>query len=246
MKQFTVFTIVLAALASDCANPPTTQKKESDEQIKQEVMAANEQLLSGLGDADPAKKRYRSYCEDSLLLTYDGQFQQSSAAVASDLMNGVLEQPHDFTFRIYENTVILSYLSKAFELVNGDTVIHNTRTLKTFVRDGGQWKMAASALSLQQDNFFRPAPKQPSDFSGIPGVYGWTKEKSDSFYVQNGKLYDVFNSQPPEENFAVNDSAFMIKNDLARIYFTRDGNHKVTGYIYERYDGQRIHIPKVR
>ncbi len=246
MKKLIPAFSLLTTIFSSCNNVSYEKIKIPDDSLKKIILELNTKLTSLKKENPSDSKVYESFCEDSLLAMYDQDFSSSSYDVSHDLGSGIVVRPHDFTFRIYPNTVILSYLSTPYELINTDTVFHDIRTMETFVLDNNEWKLASSCASLQGKNYYKPSLKQPINYYGIPGVYKWTETKFDSFYVKDGMLYDSFNGEAPTMNYTVDDSTFMINNDLGKINFIKDKNGIATAYSYTRYDGQKIRIPKMK
>lgn len=99
---------------------------------------------AAIPDAEQRAKTYESFCEDSLMAcSYENDFSTSSSMVSHDLYTIYLVPPHDYTFRLFGGTAILTFLETALEIVNADTIFHNVRVTKTFAYDHGTWKMAS-------------------------------------------------------------------------------------------------------
>jgi hypothetical protein len=54
--------------------------------------------------------------------------------------------PHDFTFRLFGRTAILSFLNTIYDLYNNDTIYSTRRVTKVFIEDQGAWKMDGQKL----------------------------------------------------------------------------------------------------
>jgi len=165
-------------------------------------------------------------------------------------LNGATTPRRNIRFHLYGTTAILSYLETPTEHINNDTIIHTIRITKTFAHREGQWKMAAINISPQHKNYFKPLAKQPKILAGCTGKYRWSPTNGmptviNSIYAKGDTLF--FKSPDTEgvPMFAVDDSTYMVKDDLIRTRFGRDRNGKVTQLIYVLDDGQTIHLPKV-
>jgi hypothetical protein len=66
------------------------------------------------------------------------------------------------------------------------------------------------------------------------------------YSVRGGKLFSSSTGETSEQNFLINDSEYMTKNDLGRVAFQTDSKGKVKGYVYTTFDGQKIHAKKMQ
>ncbi len=253
MKQSCLFLIatIISVILSGCQSGPskTTGSYDADS-IKTIIMDIQQQMLdaSAIPDAQKRAKTYESFCEDSLVATsYENDFSTHSSMVSHDLYTRFLVPPHDYTFRLFGGTAILSFLETALEIINADTVFHNVRITKTFSLDHETWKMASMSSTLQPHNYFRPVPeKHRNSYPNYAGIYQWGPSQMDTAFVQNGELYGGSTANSLSHLFPVDDSTYMDGYDLGRVIFGRDENGKVTHYTYVRYDGQRMRIPKIK
>jgi hypothetical protein len=106
-------------------------------------------MINDAGDTINGAKNYMSFCTDSIIANYGGDFSTSPYKVSHDLGSGVTEKPQDFTFLLYDKTAIISFLETAYELINADTLYHHLRVTKVFVFEKGNWKMATLFDALQ-------------------------------------------------------------------------------------------------
>lgn len=216
----------------------------NQDSVKAVIINMQNKKLSAFGD--PAK--YKSFFEDSMMSMYDRDFMSSANSYMHDLADGITVPPHDYKFRLFGQTAILTFLEIFYEVINGDSVFHNVRIMKTYAFNNGQWKQASICTSLQQENYFKPvAEKHRNEYNDYAGVYKWKDGAADTVFVKDGKLYDRFPNDEPTLNYPVNDSEYMVKHDLSRVvYNNRDKNGKVAYYTFIRSDGQRIQVPKVK
>ena len=228
-----------------CNNQPVKQTPSmNQDSIKAVIIDLQNKML--FATADPAK--YESYSEDSMMSMYDRAFSSSAHSLSHDLSNGNTVSPHDYKFRLFSNTALLTFLQTFYEVINGDSVFQNVRVMKTFVFNNGQWKQASMCTSLQQENYFKPvAENHQNEYNDYAGVYQWKDGFADTVFVKDGKLYERFTNEEPTLNFPVSDSEYMEKHDLSRVvYNNRDKNGKVAFYTFIRSDGQRFRVPKMK
>ncbi|HEY1869630.1 MAG TPA: hypothetical protein VGG71_01160, partial [Chitinophagaceae bacterium] len=112
--------------------------------VKKTIIALNDECYR----AYPNPEKVQAFFEDSLLVAGPDQFMTSSYAVSHDL-GSISVLPHNYTFKLFGNTAVLSYLLSAYEIIDGDTIYHNTRDLKTFVFSNGKWKVACFSVAPQ-------------------------------------------------------------------------------------------------
>ncbi len=250
MKKIIAFiTIVTVAICfSNCNSNPAHQVVSANtDSVKNIILDIQNKMLSAAADSVHGAEKYASFCEDSLIFSYDGIYMTSAYAVSNDLIHGMSTPPHDVAFRLYGNTAILSFREKSYEIANGDSVFHDVRIVKTFVQDHGTWKMAAICTALQPVNYFKAvAEKHPQLYNEYAGVYQLNSSTADTVFIKDGKLYEAFTGENPSIDFPVNDSEYMVKDDLGRIIFGRDLKGKISYFTLVRYDGQRLKAPKVR
>lgn len=216
--------------------------------IKKIIIDINNQMISSMGDKVNGAQKYMSFCADKIIANnYDGDFSTSPSEVAHDLSDGVTEPPHNFTFILRNKTAFLSFLYTSYETFDSDTIYHHLRVTKTFIYDAGRWKMASVSNSLQRGNYYKPVAEMNSArLKTYAGVYQWRPALADTISVSGGILYSSSTGETSEQNFPINDSEYMTKNDFGRVAFQTDSKGKVKGYIYTTFDGQKIHAKKMQ
>ena len=245
-------TIALSATAimmlTGCGNQRTQQTASlNEDSIKQIIMTLQDSMVEASKDAHLHPEKYEQYCEDSMLFQFDDEFLTSATALSHDM--GIISvPPHDYTFRLFGNTALLSFLETVYEVIRGDTIFFNVRIMKTFAFTNGRWKMAASTSSLQQANYNKQLKeKHQALYPDYTGVYQINLQLADTVFIKDGKLYDRYTSAPETLNFPVSDSEYMVNIDLTRVvYGGKDVNGKVAYYTIIRPDGQRYKVPKVK
>jgi hypothetical protein len=63
--------------------------------------------------------------------------------------------------------------------------------------------------------------------------------------VRDGKLWSQFPKEP-DEYLPLSSDTFFVKDDIGSVTFVRDARGHVTGYTYHRWDGQEIHVKKIK
>ncbi len=248
MKHSCQLAIILFAISA-CA--PSRRDDAVDYATAKRAILGIDSLMRAARLGKQNLEQYKNLCEDSVVATYNEWYVESADALARDLLNGVTTPRRDVRFHLYGTTAILSYLETPTEHINNDTIIHTIRITKTFALRDGQWKMAAINISPQHKNYFKPLAKQPKIVAGYTGDYRWSPTNGmptviNSIYVRGDTL---FFKNPDTEGipmFAVDDSTYMVKDDLIRTRFGKDPKGKVTHLIYVLDDGQTIRLPKVK
>lgn len=192
-------------------------------------------------------EKVKTFLEDSMLVVGDDMFMTSSNALAHDLFT-VYVFPHDYTFKLFGNTAVLSYLVTGYEIYNGDTIFYNVRDLKTFALDSGKWKVASLSHGFQIKNYFKPvAEKNQKHYASYAGVYKIKPGNFDTVFVKDGKLYDkITGDSVASWDFPVNDDEYMTKDYLDRFVFGKDSTGAISYYTTILRDGQRWKCPKIK
>jgi len=252
--KFSYFSVPFVYLAFiyiciiSCDNKPSNQSSpDKSDSIKKIILNIQQQMQSAYSDSIHGAEKFAFFCEDSVITTYEGNYESSSYALSHDLPKGTTIPPHKFIFRLFDKTVLLSFLVTNYEIIQGDTIYHDVRETKTFILDKGNWKMAAMCVDKQPINYFNPVRNTNTNrYKEFEGVYQWSKSDADTFFIKNDKLYSAFTGNPPVLNFAINDSEYMPRNGFEKIVFGKDNKGKVSYYTCIMYDGQKIKIPKVK
>ena len=251
MKPLTKLAIVIYSgfLLNSCSNQPATNA-ESPEKIKAEIesiLKIQEDIYNGSHSAAELKKMAAT-CEDSMIFIggEDGGMHVSSAGYINDLADGYTQKPHDRYYRIYDNTVIVSFLQQAYKLFGKDTLYLNVRVTKVFVRKGKEWKMAYTTNAPLAINYTKPQVIHPENFKGYEGQYSVGAPWTDTVTVTDGKVLSAITGSAKDELIPVNDSTFIGEGYVGKAIFGRNAEGKVTHYTFEWPDGQRIRFAKIK
>jgi|SRR5450755_823202 hypothetical protein len=192
-------------------------------------------------------KKFQSFCEDSMLVVGDNMFMTSSYAMSHDL-NHISVFPHDYTFKLFGNTAVISYLVTGYEILKGDTIFHSSRNLRTFALNNGKWKVVSNASGSLSVNYYKPVTeKNQKYYASYVGVYKVDTNFFDTIFVKDGKLYDrVTGDSNSYWNFPVNDNEYMTRFNLDRIVFGKDAKGVVAYYTDKLIDGRELKCLKVK
>jgi hypothetical protein len=237
------FSLCIIICFSRCNQKPAQELPSSNpDSVKKTIIALNEGIFRSLDNPE----KFRTFYEDSILSAFtNGEIKTSSIALSHELWHNYI-LPHDYSFRLFGNTAILSYLFTHYAIHNKDTILHNIRSTKTFVFNNGQWKVACSAGTEIYDNHFKPIiDKHEKDYASYAGYYQSNKGEIDTVFVKDGKLYDKSGGDGTL-NFPVSDGEYMIKGDFGRLSFGKDSKGVVTYYTITDIDGQQWVCPKIK
>jgi hypothetical protein len=245
MKKITALVLSFGFIIcfSRCSHTPKQDPNQSNpDSLKKVIIALNEEIFRSMNNLE----KFQSYYEDSIVAAMSsGEIQTSSKALSHGLLRNYI-LPHDYTFRLFGNTAVLSYLYTNFELVGNDTTFHSLRGLKAFAYNNGKWKVVGGAGVEIPVNYFKPiVDKHEKDYASYVGVYQYEPGNPDTVFIKDGKLYD--RSGPNINwNFPVNENEYMIKGDLSRLSFGKDSNGVIAYYTITNPDGQQRKCPKIK
>jgi hypothetical protein len=244
MKKITALALsicIILCFSRYSQTPKQDPNQSNPDSVKKIIIALNDECYHAYGNPE----KFKTFCQDSMFAVGDNSFFNSSNALSHDLSR-ILVFPHDYSFQLFGNTAIISYLFKAYEIINGDTIFYNLRNLRTFVMDKEAWKIAANASTVQTVNYFKPiVDKHVKDYSSYVGIYQLNDRQVDTIFTRDGKLYDKMGFGDTYD-FAVNENEYMIKDDLSRLSFGKDSKGAVAYYTITKPDGQYWKCPKIK
>ena len=244
--HFLILILLISISLTKCSHQPTQDLVSNNvDSIKATVIAINEEMMQAVRDKN--MDRYKSFCVDSMLALSDNFFKTSAYALSHDLVRGFSVPAHDYTFRLFGNTALISFLSTTFDLIAGDTLYNSFRTIRTFVLDSGKWKMAALCnAAIDVNHFIAVGEKHKKEYSQYAGIYLYGSGYADTIFIKDGKLYDAETGGKPSWNFPINDSEYMTSGNLTKIVFGKDENGQIAYYTEIQPDGQRQRVPKAK
>ncbi|MBS1600555.1 MAG: hypothetical protein JST75_20175 [Bacteroidetes bacterium] len=241
-----IFTLICLCKCKN-QNPEQTNSTNEDS-IKNTIIGIIAKMREGRGDKINGPANFESFCEDSVIFEdYDDTYFTSSKQISHDLASGTIQPPHDIDFHLYGQTAIISYVESFREHFYNDTIYHEVRAVRTFVNDNGKWKLASGVNTLKPKNYHQPIiEKNQNLYNEYAGIYQVISSFADTFFVKDKKLYYAGTGGVPQLLFPVNESEYMVKDDLVRVIFGRNPDGKVGYYYMVRPDGQKIKVPKVK
>ena len=221
--------------------PKQDPNQNNPDSVKKIIIALNDECYHAYGNPE----KFKSFCEDSMFAMGGDDFYTSSNAMSQDLPK-ISVFPHDYSFQLFGNTAMLSYLLTRYDIINGDTILKSLRNLRTFVLDNGNWKIAGNTTAVKTVSYFKPIiDKHVKDYPSYVGVYQFKAGELDTVFIKDGKLYDKGGGGDTYD-FAVGDNEYMYDGDFTRLSFGRNAKGVVTYYTITDYDGQHWKCPKIK
>lgn len=106
--------------------------------------------------------------------------------------------------------------------------------------------MAYINISPFPVNYNQPVYGSTKRYTDYAGTFQVSPAMADTITLVNDTLYESTTGAPRSKLLPVNDSTFMVKDDLGRYVFNQNAGGKITHYSYVFADGQRLRFPKVR
>jgi hypothetical protein len=95
-------------------------------------------------------------------------------------------------------------------------------------------------------NFHKPVAADASVYKDYVGQYQWRPlDDVETISVKHGKLWSQF-PKDEDEYLPLGSETFFFRDALGSVTFVRDAQGHVTGYTYHRWDGQEIHVKKIK
>jgi len=239
-----LFSVCAIICLTKCSQNPSQQSVSTNpDSARKIIIALNDSCYRAYGNPE----KFRSFCEDSMLIVGDDKFMTSSNAMSQDLAR-ISVFPHDYTFRLFGYTALISYLITAYDIINSDTIFRSSRNLRTFAFNNGKWKVVSNAVGFQFKNYFKPVnDKHVKEYESYAGVYQVVPGIFDTIFVKDGKLYDrqTYDSST-HWYFPVNDNEYMNRGNLDRVVFGKNSKGKVAYYIDMLFDGQEFKCLKIK
>jgi len=187
-------------------------------------------------------------CVDSLMFIggEDGGLVQSADFYVHDLADGYSQRPANRTYRIFDNTAIVSSVQQTFKVINRDTIFFNSRSTKVFIRIKNTWKMTYVSFAPLPVLYHKVARVDDKLLQTYAGLYRSSEHSMDTISVSNGKVFLLQGGNPKSELFPLNDSVFFGDGYFGNTIFSKNRHGRVTHMYYQYPDGQRIIFPKVR
>lgn len=244
-----LFALSIAFTVTSCQTISKESKAVSEYNATKDIIlkinSEQQKLYQQFLSKEERAKKYKEFCHDSLVtITGYGNFLYNAADASNDLVDGYADTIHDIHLNIYDNTAILTGKAKMFSLINKDTLYEDIWISKVFKNVNGEWKMILRNSGPLGINYHKPVSVKQETLLKYQGDYGFQREHTDAYRVENGHLY----LQGPD-NLKVlyntlNDSTFFAKDDPAFLIFRTNSTGAVDHIDFTLPDGQIIEIPK--
>jgi ketosteroid isomerase-like protein len=245
MRSFTCILTVLC-LSAGMAYAGDQPKLSPAEQ---EVVNVSKARIDAASRRDIAALA-RYFAEDCILSTDDG-----TVITKAELMEHYkkptaaydrLVDPRDHIAHVYGNTAVVNYRVSGHEQFGDTDLISEQRRTETWLKRNGSWLLIAMQWDNMPVNLHTPVPVDTSVYKGYVGQYQWRPlDDVETISVTDGKLWSRF-PKDEDEYLPLSSDTFFVKDDLGSVTFVRDAQGHVTGYTYHRFDGQEIHVKKIK
>jgi Domain of unknown function (DUF4440) len=188
----------------------------------------------------------RYVADDCIFSTDDGELKTKAQAIAHigrmppEYDHSV--NPRDYVVHVYGDTAVINFRLTMHEQFTDTDIISEQRQTETYIKQNGSWLLIARQWNNLPVNFRKPVAVDASAYKEYVGQYEWRPlDPKEIFSVKNGKLWS-----DEDEALPLGSETFFFKDDLGSIAFVRDAQSHVMGYIYHRWDGQEIHVKKIK
>lgn len=244
MRYFTCLLVALCLSCSTiCAQDPSKLSP-----AQQEVLDAHKARV------EAGEKR--DYATWSRLVADDCMYSDDDGILDTNPKAHVMEQwklplaydhgvnPRGYVIHVYDNTAVLNYRVTIHEQFTDTDLISEQRYTETYIKQNGSWLLIARQWGNLPVNFRKPIAVDTSVYKDYVGKYqSRPLGRVETVSVKDGKLWTDFGD---EEYFPLGSETFFVKDDLGSVTFVRDAQGHVTGYTYNRGDGQELHSKKIK
>ena len=152
----------------------------------------------------------------------------------------------NFIVHVHGNEAVLNYQATEHERYGDADVITELRVTESYVKQNGVWLLTAKQWGVVPVNLRKPLAGETRVFRDYVGDYEWRPVvEVETTSVKDGRLWSNIGSFE-EEWFPMGADTFFKKSDFSTYTFVRDGQGRVSGFTYHRYDGQEIHVKKIK
>ena len=128
-----------------------------------------------------------------------------------------------------------------------DRRVHELRRTEVFRKKDGRWRIIAAHASAVPKNYFQALDTDPKALGEYVGLYEWPRQETsdrDRVTVENGRLVSEWRGEK-KECLRMGKDTFFSRDDSGWWTFQRDGDGRVTGYVYSYPDGQTVPVKKI-
>jgi hypothetical protein len=155
--------------------------------------------------------------------------------------------PRDFVVHVYGSTAVLNYRVTIHEQFTDADIISEQRYTETYIKQNGSWLLIAIQWGNLPVNFHKPVAVDTSVYKDYVGQFEWRPlDDVETISLKDGKLWSQSGEDAAKEYFPLSAETFFLRDDLSSVTFIRDTQGHITGYTYHRWDGQEIHVKKIK
>ena len=245
MERNAVILLLTFFLIASCKNEPAfdpvAERAAIDRILKTQEDAYDQNSEAG-------RKALAATCIDSLLFIGgdDGGVAHTAEFYVHDLADGYTRRPAQRIYRIFPHTAVVSSVQQTFKVFGKDTLLLNSRSVKVFVKEGPDWKMAYVSFVPLPVLYNKTVNLDAGLAMAYSGLYHSGPAAVDTVSWKEGKLYLTQSGSTPAPLIPVSDSSFIGEGYFGRTGFVRSKNGTITEMYYEFIDGQRLHFPRVQ
>jgi hypothetical protein len=218
---------------------------------QQEVLDARNARIEA-GDRRDYATWSRFVADDCIYSTDDGEIDTNVKPHTLESWNLPLAydhgvNPRDYVVHLYGNTAVMNLRVTVHEQFTDADIISEQRYTETYIKQNGSWLLIARQWGNLPVNFHKPVAVDASVYKDYVGQYEWRPlDDVETISVKDGKLWSQSGKDEDKEYFPLSPETFFLKDDLSSMTFVRDAQGRVTGYTYHRWDGQEIHVKKIK
>jgi hypothetical protein len=246
MRSIPRFLFALALSAGALCAQDQAKLSPAEQEIVNVSLAIREASLKRDMEAWP-----RYIAEGCIFSTDDGTLVTKAQTIAhykklpADYDRSI--NPRDFVVRLYSNTAVINYRVTGHEQFGDSDIISEMRITETYIKQNGSWRLVAKHWGNLPVNFHNPVAADTSAYKDYVGSYQWRPSGDlETVSLKDGKLWTRFGNEGDEEYLPLSSDTFFVRDDLGSAQFVRDAQGRVIGYTYHRFDGQEIHVKKIK
>jgi ketosteroid isomerase-like protein len=242
-----LITVVLVA-----ASTITAQEPPKVSPAQQEVINAHTARIQAVEKRDYATYA-RLVADDCINSDDDGILDTNPKAHLLERWKLPLAYDHgvnarDYVVHVYGSTAVLNYRVTVHEQFTDADIISEQRYTETYIKHHGSWLLIAKQWGNLPVNFRKPVAVDTSVYKDYVGQYQWRPVADiETISLRDGKLWSRFSKDKEDDEYLpLSSDTFFVKDDIGSMQFVRDGQGHVTGYTYHRWDGQEIHVMRIK
>ena len=193
----------------------------------------------------------RYVADDCIYSTDDGEIDTNIKAHTVERWKLPLAYDHgvnlrDYVIHVYGNTAVMNLRVTVHEQFTDADIISEQRYTETYIKQNGSWLLIAKQWGNLPVNFHKPVAVNGSLYKDYVGEYQWRPfGVVETVSLRSGKLWSQF-GKDEDEYLPLGSETFFVKSDIGSVTFVRDAQGLVTGFTYHRWDGQEIHVKKIK